>query len=48
MHIDVRPVARMRGPGAVDVPAALGPVFSALSTSPVVLARLRGVCDWIQ
>ena len=48
MHIDVRPVARLRGPGAVDVPAALGPVFSALSTSPVDLARLRVVCDWIQ
>ena len=31
MHIDIRPVARLRGPGAVDVPAALGPVFSALS-----------------
>jgi hypothetical protein len=48
MHIDVRPVAKLRGPGAVDVPAALGPVFSALSTSTVDLARLRVVCDWIQ
>ena len=38
MHIDVRPVARLRGPGAVDVPAALGPVFTALSASPVDLA----------
>ena len=48
MHIDVRPVAKLRGPGAVDVAAALGPVFSALSASPVDLARLRVVCDWIQ
>jgi hypothetical protein len=48
MHIDVRPVTRLRGPGAVDVAAALGPVFTALSASPVDLARLRVVCDWIQ
>jgi hypothetical protein len=48
MHIDIRPVARLRGPGAVDVPAALGPVFSALSATEVDLARLRVVCDWIQ
>src|SRR5439155_26359192 len=48
MHIDVRPVARLRGPGAVDIPAALGPVFAALSSAPVDLARLRVVCDWIQ
>jgi hypothetical protein len=48
MHIDVRPVTKLRGPGAVDIPAALGPVFTALSTSQVDLARLRVVCDWIQ
>jgi hypothetical protein len=48
MHIDVRPVTRLRGPGTVDVAAALGPVFSALSASPVDLAQLRVVCDWIQ
>ena len=48
MQIDVRPVSRLRGPGAVDVAAALGPVFAALSASPVDLARLRVVCDWIQ
>src|SRR5215471_714445 len=48
MHIDVHPVSRLRGPGAVDVAAALGPVFTALSASPVDLARLRVVCDWIQ
>jgi hypothetical protein len=48
MHIDVRPVTRLRGPAAVDVPAALGPVFTALSATGVDLARLRVVCDWIQ
>jgi hypothetical protein len=48
MHIDVRPVTRLRGPDAVDVAAALGPVFTGLSASPVDLARLRVVCDWIQ
>ena len=48
MHIDIRPVAKLRGPGAVDIPAALGPVFSALSATGVDLARLRVVCDWIQ
>jgi hypothetical protein len=48
MHIDVRPVTRLRGPEAVDVPAALGPVFTALGSTGVDLARLRIVCDWIQ
>jgi hypothetical protein len=48
MHIDVHPVAKLRGQGAVDVPAALGPVFTALSGTDVDLARLRIVCDWIQ
>ena len=48
MQIDIRPVAKLRGPGAVDIPAALGPVFSALSATGVDLARLRVVCDWIQ
>ena len=48
MHIDIRPVAKLRGPGAVDIPAALGPVFSALSATGVDLAPLRVVCDWIQ
>jgi hypothetical protein len=48
MHIDVRPVARLRGPNPVNVPAALEPVFAALSDAPVDPARLRVVCDWIQ
>ena len=48
MHIDVRPVARLRGPAPVNVPAALTPVFAALGDAPVDLARLRVVCDWIQ
>jgi hypothetical protein len=48
MHIDVRPVARLRGPNPVNVPAALEPLFVALSDAPVDPARLRVVCDWIQ
>jgi SAM-dependent methyltransferase len=48
MQIDIRPVARLRGPGAVDVPAALASVFAGLAEAPVDLARLRVVCDWIQ
>ncbi|MGN6177106.1 MAG: hypothetical protein ACTHPS_29755, partial [Streptosporangiaceae bacterium] len=48
MQIDIRAVTKLRGPGAVDIPAALGPVFSALSATEVDLARLRVVCDWIQ
>jgi hypothetical protein len=48
MHIDVHPVAKLHGPGAVDVPAALGPVFAALAASEADLTQLRVVCDWIQ
>ena len=48
MQIDIRPVAKLRGPGAVDIAAALGPVFTALGATGVDLARLRVVCDWIQ
>ncbi len=48
MHIDIRPVGKLRGPDLVDVPAALGPLFAALGDAPADLARLRVVCDWIQ
>ncbi len=48
MQIDIRPVARLRGPSPLDVTAALGPVFEALSSTDVDLTRLRVVCDWIQ
>ncbi|HEY6277693.1 MAG TPA: hypothetical protein VIX86_15320, partial [Streptosporangiaceae bacterium] len=48
MRIDIRPVSRLHGPGAIDVPAALAPVFAALADAPVELATLRVVCDWIQ
>ena len=48
MHIDIRPVARLRGPDPLDVPAAFGPLFAALGDTPADLARLRVVCDWIQ
>ena len=48
MRVDVRPVARLRAQTPLDVPAALGPVFTELAASTVDLARLRVVCDWIQ
>ncbi len=48
MHIDVRPVSKLRGPGQLNILAALGPLFDAVSSTDVDLARLRVVCDWIQ
>jgi hypothetical protein len=52
VHIDVRPVARLRGASPVNVAAPLGQVFQALAVtdpgSGPDLARLRVVCDWIQ
>jgi hypothetical protein len=48
MQFDVRPVARLRGPSPLDVPAALGPLFEALSVTSTDLTRLKVVCDWIQ
>ena len=48
MQIDIRPVARLRGPSPLNMPAALGPVFEALSSTAVDLTRLKVVCDWIQ
>ena len=48
MHIDVRPVARLRGSSPVNVASAIGPVLDAVSSTDVDLARLRVTCDWIQ
>jgi hypothetical protein len=48
MQIDVRPVAKLRGPNPLDVPAVLRPLFEALSGTSVDLSRLKIVCDWIQ
>ena len=48
MRIEVRPVAKLRGPDPVNVPAALGSVFDALTSAAVDLTELRIVCDWIQ
>jgi hypothetical protein len=36
MHIDIRPVAKLRDPGTVNVPAALGPLFDALTSEAPV------------
>jgi hypothetical protein len=46
--VDVRPVARLRGPNPVRVQAALEPVFDAVCAAEVDLSRVRVVCDWIQ
>ncbi len=49
MLVDLKPVNRLRGKNAVDVTAALAPVFTALSADPATdLARLRVTADWIQ
>jgi len=48
VRIDIRPVAKLRGGGPLNVPAALGPLFDALTSTAVDLSTLRVVCDWIQ
>jgi hypothetical protein len=48
VQIDVRPVARLRGPSPLDITAVLGPLFEALSSTSADLTRLKVVCDWIQ
>jgi hypothetical protein len=46
--VEVRPVARLRGPDPVRVQAALEPVLDAVGATEVDLSRLRVVCDWIR
>lgn len=48
MHVEVHPVERLRGDGALDVGGALSPVIDALCHEDVDLAKVRVVCDWIQ
>ena len=48
MHVDVRPVSRLRGADPVKVMASLGPVVETLCAGAVDLSRLSVVCDWIQ
>ena len=48
MHVEIRPVERLRGDGAIDVTGPLSSVIDALCRSDVDLATLRVVCDWIQ
>jgi hypothetical protein len=48
MHIDLRPVARLRGSDPPDIPAVLGPVLAALRDADTDLSRVSVVCDWIQ
>src|SRR5215472_2382042 len=46
MHIDVRPVRRLRE--SAEVRAAFPPMLEALAASSADLSRLRVTCDWIQ
>ncbi len=48
MRIEVRPVARLRGPDRIDLAGTLGPVLDALAASPADLTAVSVVCDWIQ
>jgi hypothetical protein len=48
MHVDVRPVSRLRGADRVNVMALLEPVLDALCEDSVDLSRISVVCDWIQ
>jgi hypothetical protein len=48
VQVDVRPVEKLRGEGAIDVGHALSPVIEVLCREDVDLASLRVVCDWIQ
>jgi hypothetical protein len=51
--VEIRPTARLRGKNAVDLAAALAPVFGSLTaengSAPAAdLAGLRVVADWVQ
>src|ERR1700683_671612 len=48
MHLDVRPVSRLRGADGVNVMALLAPVVDTLCDDAVDLSRVSVVCDWIQ
>ena len=49
MRVEIRPAARLRGPNAVDLLPALGPVLDAvIADSEVDLTRLRVTADWVQ
>jgi len=48
VQIDIRPVARLRGPAPLDLTALLGPALAAIGTSSADLGRLSVTCDWIQ
>jgi hypothetical protein len=48
--VEIRPAARLRGKNAVDLTAALAPVFDTLTGdgADTDLSRLRVVADWVQ
>ncbi|MGI8532873.1 MAG: hypothetical protein ACR2KN_07695 [Geodermatophilaceae bacterium] len=48
MHVEIRPVARLRGAKAADVCTPLNELVATLCAEPVDLARVRVVVDWLQ
>jgi hypothetical protein len=48
VHIDIRPVAKLRGRSPVSAAPALSGVLDALTSSSLDLAKVGVVCDWIQ
>ncbi|HEY2507694.1 MAG TPA: hypothetical protein VGI58_14360 [Streptosporangiaceae bacterium] len=48
MHIEVRPVARLRGDKPLQLVAQLGPVIEGLRDSTIDLSKVSIVCDWVQ
>jgi hypothetical protein len=48
MHLDVRPVSRLRGADRVNVMALLAPVVDTLCDDAIDLSRISVVCDWVQ
>jgi hypothetical protein len=48
VHIDVRPVTKLRGADPVKVMALLAPVVETLCGDSIDLSRVSVVCDWIQ
>jgi hypothetical protein len=48
MHLDVRPVSRLRGADRMNVMALLAPVVDTLCDNAIDLSRISVVCDWVQ
>lgn len=48
MHLDVRPVSRLRGADRVNVMALLAPVVDTICDDAIDLSRISVICDWVQ